>query len=133
MVEVEDLARRHGGRVEVVEDPVRAVKEADIVYADSWMPYRIAKEEEERRTRDLRPYQVDGHLFSQAPRQALFMHCLPAMRGQEVTAEVIDGKQSIVFDQAENRLHIQKAVLLELLGEAHSGAPTGTDEAPRLL
>jgi ornithine carbamoyltransferase len=81
------------------------------------MSYRIPQEQKERRLEELANYQVDRRLFSRARKTALFMHCLPAQRGQEVAAEVIDGERSIVFDQAENRLHVQKALLLDLIGE----------------
>jgi ornithine carbamoyltransferase len=77
----------------------------------------LPQEEKERRLAELARFRVDGPLFSRAAENALFMHCLPAMRGEEVTTEVIDGEHSIVFDQAENRLHVQKAILLDLIGE----------------
>jgi len=105
------------GLIDITSNAEKAVKNADIVYTDSWMSYRIKKEEKERRLKDLKPYQVNKKLFSKANKKASFMHCLPATRGHEVTAEVIDGKGSIIFPQAENRLHIQKAILLSLLGK----------------
>ena len=82
------------------------------------MSYRVPTEEKQRRLRDLAGFTVDEALMQSAAQEAVFMHCLPAMRGQEVTAEVIDGPQSIVFDQAENRLHVEKAILLRLIGPA---------------
>jgi ornithine carbamoyltransferase len=81
------------------------------------MSYHIPPQERPRREHHLRPFQVTTDLLRQARSDALFMHCLPAERGAEVTEDVIDGPQSVVFDQAENRLHIQKAILLRLLGQ----------------
>jgi len=96
-------------------DPAAAVKDADAVYTDSWIP--IGKEEErETRRQIFAPYRVDGDLMAKAKPGALFMHGLPARRGEEVTDEVIDSKQSVVYDQAKNKLHIQKAIMLLLLG-----------------
>ena len=91
---------------------------ADIVYTDSWMSYHIPKEQKEGRIKVFTPFQVNKELMKHAKKEAIFMNCLPAMRGYEQTAEVIDGKQSIVFDQAENRLHMQKAIILKLLNKA---------------
>ena len=101
--------------IKVYNDPLKAVKNSDIIYTDSYMSYRIPKNQEKRRVKILKPYQVNEKVMSYANKDALFMHCLPALRGQEVTKEVIDGKNSIVFEQAENRLHVQKAILLYLL------------------
>ena len=98
----------------VTDDPVAAIRDADVVYTDSWMSYHIPKEQEEARIATFMPYQVNGELMRDAQPDAIFMNCLPAIRGCEQTAEVIDGPQSIVFDQAENRLHAQKAVILKL-------------------
>ncbi len=110
------LAEKYETKVEVLHNAVEAVKDADIVYTDSWMSYHIPQEEKERRVKDLMPCQVNTELMKHAKPDAVFMNCLPALRGMEQTAEVIDGPQSIVFDQAENRLHIQKAIILRLLG-----------------
>ena len=110
------LAKKHGTTVEVLHNAEEAVKGADVVYTDSWMSYHIQKEEQERRKGELMPFQVNSELMKHAKPDAIFMNCLPAMRGMEQTAEVIDGKQSVVFDEAENRLHIQKAIMLRLLG-----------------
>ncbi len=107
---------KSGSEIVVTHDPIEAVKNADIVYTDSWMSYHIDPSEEEARKKIFMPYQVNQDLMSNASKEALFMNCLPAMRGLEQTAEVIDGPQSIVFDQAENRLHVQKGIVLELLG-----------------
>lgn len=110
------LAEKYSTEIIVTHDPIEAVKDADIVYTDSWMSYHVPEEEKERRIKALTPYQVNAELMKHAKPDAVFMNCLPAMRGMEQTAEVIDGPQSIVFDQAENRLHIQKAIMLKLLG-----------------
>ena len=88
---------------------------ADAIYTDVWASMGQESETAER-AKIFAPYQVNESLFSYAAPHALFMHCLPAHRGEEVTAEVIDSPRSIVFDQAENRMHIQKAILLLLLG-----------------
>ncbi len=108
------IASSTGASVEVLNDPVAAVRGADAIYTDVWAS--MGKEDEAReRATVFAPYQVNDELFSQAPPHALFMHCLPAHRGEEVTDAVIDSPRSVVFDQAENRLHVQKAVLLMLL------------------
>lgn len=99
----------------VLGDPEHAVRDADIAYTDTWVSMGDEKEEE-KRLRDFRGYQVNQDLMALAKPQAVFMHCLPAHRGQEVTDEVIDSPQSIVYTQAENRLHTQKAILLWVLG-----------------
>ncbi len=112
------FAAESGGSVTVTDDPVAAVKEADVVYTDSWMSYHIPKDQEEARIKKFMPYQVNSELMAHAKPDAIFMNCLPAIRGCEQTAEVIDGPQSIVFDEAENRLHAQKAVILTLCGAA---------------
>ena len=109
-----DEARRTGGDIRIGEDPVEAVRGADVVYTDTWAS--MGQEgERDTRLRVLRPYQVDARLMAQAVADALFMHCLPAHRGEEVTAEVMDGPHSVVFDEAENRLHVQKAILALLM------------------
>ena len=104
-----------GGSILVTESAEEAVRDADVVYTDSWMSYHIPEEQEAERIELFMPYQVNQALLLHAKSDALFMNCLPARRGCEQTAEVIDGPQSIVFDQAENRLHAQKAVMLGLL------------------
>ena len=104
-----------GSSIEITENPKKAAENADIIYTDTWMSYHIQKNEKEKRIKLLKPYQVNEALMSLAKKDAIFMHCLPAMRGYEQTAEVIDGKQSVVFDQAENRLHMQKAIILKLM------------------
>jgi len=108
------LAAISGGGVEVVNDPVEAVAGADAVYTDVWASMGQESEAGDRR-KIFAPYQVDQNLFSYAAKHAVFMHCLPAHRGDEVTEAVIDSPRSVVFDQAENRLHVQKSILVLLL------------------
>ena len=104
-----DWARREGGRVELTADPVQAVSGADCVVTDTWISMGV--EASVNRHNMLAPYRVDEHLMAHAKPNAIFMHCLPAKRGEEVTAGVIDGPQSVVWDEAENRLHAQKGIL----------------------
>lgn len=113
---VVDAARAAGGDVTVLRDPVAAVEGADAVYTDVWASMGQEDEHAER-LRVFAPYRVDLELFSRAKSDALFLHCLPAHRGEEVTDDVVDHPRSCVFDEAENRLHAQKAVLLHLLGK----------------
>jgi ornithine carbamoyltransferase len=110
------FARGRGRRIEVERDPRRAVAEADLVVTDTWVSMHDPVSARERRHNQLRPYQVDAGLMARAKPDALFMHCLPAHRGEEVTSEVMDGPASVVFDEAENRLHAQKAILRWCLG-----------------
>jgi ornithine carbamoyltransferase len=105
---------RSGGRLELTTDPVEAVKGADAVYTDVWTSMGQEAEADERR-RLFAPYQVNAALMSHTASGAYFMHCLPAHRGEEVSDEVIDSNVSVVFDQAENRLHTQKALLSMLV------------------
>ncbi len=107
-------AKATGARIEIVHDPHEGVKNADIVYTDVWASMGQESEAEERKKIFL-PYQVNTTLMSRAKKDAIFMHCLPAHRGDEVTDEVIDSKQSVVFDEAENRLHAQKAIMYQLM------------------
>ena len=116
---VVDLARieaaRTGAVIELGHDPQIAVKEADVIYADVWISMGREREQA-RRLKVLAPYQVNSRLVGKAKPDAIVMHCLPAHRGEEITAEVLDGRQSVIIDQAENRLHMQKAILTKLLG-----------------
>jgi ornithine carbamoyltransferase len=93
-----------------------AAMHADMIYTDTWTSMGQEKEADERRS-IFQPYQVNRELFSRAKPDALFMHCLPAHRGEEVVDEIIDSENSVVFQEAENRLHIEKAIMLELLGD----------------
>jgi ornithine carbamoyltransferase len=99
-----------GGKIEFGSDPQAAVKDADCVISDAWVS--MGDDDATKRHNLLRPYQVNGELMRLARKDAVFMHCLPAHRGEEVTDDVIDGPQSVVFDEAENRLHVQKAILV---------------------
>jgi ornithine carbamoyltransferase len=107
-------AQREGGEIHLTHEPAEAVTGADAVYTDVWTSMG-QENEADTRQRIFRPYQVNSQLMRRAGPEALFMHCLPAHRGQEVTDEVLDSPRSIVYDQAENRLHMQKAILLALL------------------
>jgi ornithine carbamoyltransferase len=109
----EEIAARSGARLSWTEEPSEAVRDADFIYTDVWTSMGQEAEHEARR-RLFAPYQVNAALLERAPR-AWVMHCLPAHRGEEITDEVLDGERSIVFDQAENRLHAQKAILERLL------------------
>lgn len=109
-----ELLKRAAGRAVLLRDPMAAAKDADLIATDVWTS--MGKEEErQRRLRDFAPYQVTAHIMAQARPDAIFLHCLPAHRGEEVSAEVIDGPQSRVWDEAENRLHAQKALMEFLL------------------
>ncbi|MBQ9600381.1 MAG: ornithine carbamoyltransferase [Clostridia bacterium] len=110
-----DDFKKAGTELILTNDPVEAIKDADVVYTDTWVSMGMEDEKEERQ-RLFMPYQVNGELFKNAASDAIFMHCLPAYRGFEVTEEVIDGPQSVIFDEAENRLHAQKAVMVKLMG-----------------
>ena len=108
-----DWARKEGARVSLVADPAAAVDGADLVVTDTWVSMG---QDEGNRHNLLSPYRVDARLMARAKPEALFMHCLPAHRGDEVTDEVIDGPHSVVWDEAENRLHAQKGILAWCVG-----------------
>lgn len=108
------LAKESGGRIFVSNDPKEAARDADVIYTDTWVSMGD-EEEKEARLATFPPYQVTEDIMSLAKPDAIFMHDMPAYRGKEVTASVIDGPQSVIFDQAENRLHAQKAVLATFL------------------
>ncbi len=112
--EVVNWAKKNGGDVVITEKPEEAVAGADAVITDTWVS--MGDPNAEAQMALLKPYQVNEKLMSLAAKHAIFLHCLPAHRGEEVTAGVIDGPQSKVFDEAENRLHAQKAILLWCLG-----------------
>jgi ornithine carbamoyltransferase len=114
LADAERIATTTGGSASYREDPVQAVQGADVVVTDTWVS--MGKENEaEQRMRPFLPYAVTEDLLSHADERAVVMHCLPAYRGKEITAEVIDGPRSVVWDEAENRLHAQKALLAWLL------------------
>ncbi len=112
--EISDLSRGTGAKIELVHNALEAARDSDVLYTDSWMSYGIPQEQEVERKKAFMPFQVTASIMKEAKSDAVFMNCLPAMREYEQTTEVIDGPQSIVFDQAENRLHIQKAIMLFL-------------------
>jgi ornithine carbamoyltransferase len=109
-------ARARGVRAEIERDPFRAVEGADLVVTDTWVSMHDPQSARERRHNQLRAYQVNAALMARAKPDALFMHCLPAHRDDEVTSEVMDGPHSVIWDEAENRLHAQKAVMRWCLG-----------------
>ncbi|NNE87937.1 MAG: ornithine carbamoyltransferase [Silicimonas sp.] len=111
-----EFARSKGSSVEIVRDPFKAVEGADLVVADTWVSMHDSQTTKERRHNQLRPYQVNEELMSHAKPDALFMHCLPAHRDEEATSAVMDGPHSVIFDEAENRLHAQKAIMRWCLG-----------------
>jgi ornithine carbamoyltransferase len=110
-----EIAGQTGGEIQLLTDPHEAVRGADAIYTDAWTSMGQEREEDER-ARIFPPYQVNSELMAEAAPHAVFMHCLPAHRGLEVTDAVMDSPQSVVFEQAENRLHVQKAILYLLLG-----------------
>lgn len=107
-------AKASGSNILITEDPEEAISRADAVYTDTWVSMG-QEAEKEARLKVFMPYQVNRALYSKAAPDAIFLHCLPAYRGFEVTGEIIDGPQSVVFDEAENRLHAQKAVMAMLM------------------
>ena len=122
------LASQTGAGIEIVSDPYEAVAGADAVYTDAWASMG-QEHEAEKRARIFPPYQLNQALATAAAPHAVFMHCLPARRGEEITDEVIDSARSVVFDQAENRLHVQKAILYLLLGSGDHSLPARSAHA----
>ncbi len=110
------LARNAGAQIAIERDPMKAVEGADLIIADTWVSMHDAQSARERRHNMLRPYQVNRKLMEAAKPDTLFMHCLPAHREEEVTSEVMDGPNSVIWDEAENRLHAQKAIMRWCLG-----------------
>lgn len=115
-VDAMEFARSKGVIVEIERDPAKAVEGADLVVTDTWVSMHDSLTTRERRHNQLQPYQVNAELMRHAHPHALFMHCLPAHRGEEATNEVMDGPNSVIFDEAENRLHAQKAIMRWCLG-----------------
>ncbi|ACF14731.1 ornithine carbamoyltransferase [Chloroherpeton thalassium ATCC 35110] len=101
-------------KIEIINDPKEAVAEADVLYSDVWTSMG-QEAEKQKRLNDFQPYQLNAELLSHAKSSAVVMHCMPAKRGEEITNDVIDGEQSIILDEAENRLHLQKALMVKLL------------------
>ncbi|CAJ1350732.1 unnamed protein product [Effrenium voratum] len=128
--EVNAMAEKTGAKVQVLPTAKEAITGVDAVYCDSWMSYGIPKDEEEARKKLFMPFQVTTDLMKFAKPDAIFMNCLPAARGMEQTAEVIDGPQSVVFDQAENRLHAQKALLVFLIAPQRFSEIVGVGAQP---
>ncbi len=122
------IAEETGAEIEVMSDPHEAVAGADAVYTDAWVSMGQERETEER-SNIFPPYQVNAALMAKAAPHAVFMHCLPAHRGLEVTDAVMDSEQSLIFEQAENRLHIQKAILYLLLGGGDDRQPARSAHA----
>jgi ornithine carbamoyltransferase len=121
-----ERSTENGGSCVITNDPEEAVTGADVVYTDTWASMG-QESEKEQRSEKFRPYQVNARLFGLAKRDAIFMHCLPAHRGSEVTDDVIDSPRSVVFQEAENRLHAQKAILVELMKDATVTVPEVVD------
>ncbi len=109
-------AKLTGASIDVSNDPERAIANADVVYTDTWVSMG-QEEEKAERIKIFDGFTIDKRLFSKADENAIFMHCLPAYRGYEVTEDVIDGPQSVIFDEAENRLHVQKAIMALTMGD----------------
>jgi len=116
------LARKTGAEILISEDPAEAARDADALYSDVWLSMGDADETKAARQEAFAPYQITEQTFAGAKQDAIFMHCLPAHRGEEVTAEVADGPRSVIFDQAENRLHTAAAILYSLLERKLEGA-----------
>lgn len=116
VAEAEALAARTGARISVGTDPVEAVRDADFLYTDVW--FSMGQQKTPSKSAQLEPYQINSELLARAGEECRVMHCLPAHRGEEITAEVMDGPRSVVFQQAENRLHTQKELLKLLMGNA---------------
>jgi ornithine carbamoyltransferase len=119
------IAKKTGATIEVMNDPEKAVAGVDAVYTDAWASMG-QEHETDLRAQIFPPYQVNEKLMAAAAPNAIFLHCLPAHRNEEVTDAVIDSEQSLVFDQAENRMHVQKAILFLLLGGDMDRIPTHT-------
>jgi len=117
VTEARKIAKHTGARIELLTDPHAAVAGVDAVYTDAWASMGQEHEASER-AQIFPPYQVNSELMAEAAPHAVFMHCLPAHRGEEVTDEVMDSEQSVIFEQAENRMHVQKSILYLLLGGA---------------
>jgi len=106
-----EQASQNGTKISIEIDPAAVMRHADLVVTDTWISMHDLQSARERRHNQLRPYQVNKELIAHAKPDALFMHCLPAHRDEEATSEIMDGKNSVIFDEAENRLHIQKAIM----------------------
>lgn len=114
--EAEQMGEETGCTIEVMEDPMKAAKNADVLYTDVWASMGM-EQEQSIRQEDLAEYQINKYMLKEARPDAIVMHCLPAHRGEEITDDVMEGKQSVIFDQAENRLHVQKAIMALLMSD----------------
>ena len=119
------LAAKSGGKLVFARDPAEIVAGASVVYTDAWTSMGQEAETEERRDA-FSAYQLNAALLAIAGPEAIVMHCLPAHRGEEITSDVMDGPQSVIFEQSENRLHVQKALLVELIGAPDGASPPAT-------
>ncbi len=122
VADAKEIARHTGATIELLTDPHEAVAGVDAIYTDAWTSMGHEHEEAER-ARTFPPYQLNSDLAAEASSHAVFMHCLPAHRGEEITDEVMDSPRSVVFDQAESRLHVQKAIMISLLGSENARMP----------
>ena len=122
MEEARAVAKKSGSEVLQTVDPEEAVRDADALYADVWLSMGDSDDTKAARHAALAPYQINAELMAKAKADAVFLHCLPAHRGEEVTAEVADGPRSLIFDQAENRLHTAVAILYSLIEGKLEGA-----------
>lgn len=114
--QAQEIAEKTGSRIEILQDPVQAILGADAVYTDTWVS--MGQEEgKDEKIKAMAGFTVNQEMMSHASDSAIFLHCLPAYRGMEVTEDVFEGPQSVVFDEAENRLHAQKAIMVRLMGE----------------
>ena len=116
LAKAQEISKEKGGKIETLSNPYQAVEGADVIYTDTWVSMGQEAEKQMREKLFL-PYQVNDKLAEKANKDYIFLHCLPAHRGFEVSAEVIDGPHSVVFDEAENRMHAQKAILVAVLGK----------------
>ncbi len=114
--EIVSRARSEGGRIKIVYDGFEAARDADVIYTDVWVSMGV-RSDVERRKEVMKNLQVNSEILKVARSDVIVMHCLPAHRGEEITDDVIDGEHSVVYDEAENRMHIQRAIILELLGK----------------
>jgi ornithine carbamoyltransferase len=118
VTQAQRIAQATGAMLDIIEDPMQAVEQADVVYSDVWTSMG-QEDEAELRRQVFRPYQINAALMARAPGHAVVMHCLPAHRGEEITEEILESSRSLVFEEAENRLHTQKALLVFLLAPEH--------------
>lgn len=122
--QAQKVAAKSGGKIEVIHDPMKAAAGADILYTDVWVSMGQEKEKKAR-VKQFKPYQLNQKLLAQAQPDVLVMHCLPAHRGEEITAEVMEGPHSVIFDQADNRLPMQEAILERWVGEKNNAGNAG--------